>query len=147
MYAKLKWIKNMQFECDNNGHKVIIDAFKEHGGDDQGPSPKELLLDAMMGCTAMDTRALLTKMRQDITSMHMEIDAEKTTEHPVHFKTAVIKFFMEGNGQTDKVIKAVDKSLTRYCGVNYMISKTCQITYEIYLNDEKIHTAEASFTS
>lgn len=145
MHAKLKWNQNMQFECDNNGHKLIIDASKEHGGDDVGPTPKELLLDAMMGCTAMDTRSLLTKMRQNITKMEMEIDAEKTTEHPVHFKSALIKFHLEGEGQNDKIIKAVDKSLTKYCGVNYMISKTCDISYEVYLNCEKIHTGKAVF--
>lgn len=147
MHAKLKWIKNMQFECDNNGHKVVLDAFKEHGGDDLGPSPKDILLDAMMGCTAMDTRSLLNKMRQNITTMEMEIDAVKTTEHPIHFKSAVIKFLLQGEGQNDKIIKAVDKSLTKYCGVNFMMSKTCDITYEVFLNGEKIHSAQAIFES
>lgn len=147
MHAKLKWTKNMQFVCENNDHKITIDALKEHGGEGLGPTPKDLLLDAMMGCTAMDTRSLLTKMRQDITTMEMEIDAEKTTEHPIHFKSAIIKFLLQGEGQNEKIIKAVDKSLTKYCGVNFMISKTCDITYEVYLNNEKIHTAKAIFES
>lgn len=135
----------MQFECDNSGHKIVMDAFKEFGGDDEGPSPKALLLDAMMGCTAMDARSLLTKMRQDITSMEMDITAEKTAEHPIHFKSALIRFHFKGEVNAEKVIKSVTKSLTKYCGVNYMISKTCEITYEIYLNEEKIHTDISNF--
>lgn len=145
MHAKLKWNSKMQFECTNNEHKITIDAFKEHGGEGLGPTPKDLLLDAMMGCTAMDTRSLLNKMRQNITQMEMEIDAVKTTEAPIHFKSALIKFNFKGEGDNDKVIKAVTKSLTKYCGINYMISKTCEITYDIYLNEEKIHTAIANF--
>lgn len=147
MHAKLKWVKNMQFECDNNGHKVIMDILKEHGGDDKGPTPKDLLLDAMMGCTAMDTTSLLKKMRQNISKMEMEIDAVKTTEHPVHFESAVIKFLLHGEAQNEKIIKAIDKSLTKYCGVNYIVSQSCDITYEVYFNDEKIHTGKSIFDS
>lgn len=145
MHAKLKWVKNMQFECTNNSHKVIIDAFKEHGGDDEGPSPKDILLDAMMGCTAMDTRSLLTKMRQDIQTFEMSIDAQKTTEHPIHFESAQIIFDFTGDANDEKVIKAVTKSLTKYCGINYMISKTCEITYKINLNKTEIFKGSAVF--
>lgn len=145
MHASLKWIKNMQFECDNNGNKVIIDATKEHGGDNSAPGPKDLLLNAMMGCTAIDTRSLLNKMRQNIHSMEMEIEAIKTKEYPIHFESALIKFHFQGEGEIEKVVKAVTKSLTQYCGVNFIVSKTCKISFEIYLNEQKIHSASAKF--
>jgi putative redox protein len=114
----------MKFECHNGEHQTLIDATPEHGGLSSAPTPKELVLNAMMGCTAMDVVAILTKMRQDISSFSMEINAEKTKEYPVHFKTAELVFDLKGQLDGEKVIKAVDSSLTKYCGVNYMISKT-----------------------
>jgi hypothetical protein len=35
--------------------------------------------------------------------------------------------------------------MTKYCGVSYMISKVCPITYDVYLNDKLIYQDEAKF--
>lgn len=145
MKSNLSWVENMQFRCDTHGLITTIDAAKEHGGSDAGPSPKELVLNAMMGCTAMDVVAILKKMRQEITEFKMEIEAEKTTEHPIHFKSAELVYLLKGNIEPEKALKAVDSSLTRYCGVNYMISKTCQISYRIVLNDSTIKQGLVNF--
>ena len=145
MKASLNWVQNMKFECHNGEHLTHIDATPEHGGLSSAPTPKELVLNAMMGCTAMDVVAILTKMRQDISSFSMEINAEKTKEYPVHFKTAELVFDLKGQLDGEKVIKAVDSSLTKYCGVNYMISKTCHITFKVILNNETIKTGPVQF--
>ena len=145
MKSNLTWVENMQFRCDTHGLITTIDAAKEHGGNDAGPNPKELLLNAMMGCTAMDVVAMLKKMRQEITEFKMEIEAEKTTEYPVHFKSAELVYFISGPVDPEKVIKAVESSLTKYCGVNYMISKTCAITFKILLNGSVIKLGPVNF--
>ncbi len=145
MKSNLSWVENMQFRFDNRGIITTIDADKEHGGSDAAPTPKELVLNAMIGCTAMDVVSILKKMRQEISEFKMEIKAEKTTEHPIHFKSAELIYLLKGNIEPEKAIKAVDSSLTRYCGVNYMISKTCDITYRIVLNDSTIKQGAAIF--
>ena len=145
MKSNLTWVENMQFRCDTHGLITTIDAAKEHGGNDAGPNPKELVLNAMMGCTAMDVVAMLKKMRQEITEFKMEIEAEKTTEHPVHFKSAELVYFISGPVEPEKAIKAVESSLTKYCGVNYMISKTCAITFKILLNGSVIKLGPVNF--
>ncbi len=147
MKAEMNWIGNMGFEIDNHGIKTRTDALADVGGEGKAPTPKELVLNAMMGCTAMDVVAMLKKMRQVFDEFHLEIEAEKTQVHPMHFKTAEIKFFMKGAVAPDKLIKAVDASLTKYCGVNYMISKTCDINYRIFLNSEEIKTGKADFSA
>lgn len=143
--ASLQWVNGMEFSCDNRGHKVTIDATTAHGGQNRGPSPKELVLDAMMGCTAMDVVSILNKMRQEITSFKMEIGADKTQEHPVHFKTAELVFILEGKIEPEKAVKAVESSLTKYCGVNYMISKTCKINFRLDVNGQMIKTGSVDF--
>lgn len=143
--ASLSWIDNMHFECNNDGLVTAIDAPADHGGGRNGPTPKELILNAMMGCTAMDVVAILKKMRLEIGEFKMSIEAEKTTDHPVHFKTATMIYHLKGDLPAEKVIKAVDSSLTRYCGVNYMISKTCVISYKVFVNDTEIKTGTVEF--
>jgi putative redox protein len=146
MKASLEWQQNMHFICDNDGHKVTMDASPEHGGEDKGASPKMLLLDAMMGCTAMDTISILKKMRQDVKNFTIDIEGVKNDAHPIHFKTATMNFRFEGELAPDKAIKATTKSLTQYCGVNYMVSKVCDITFNIFVNGESVHSAKAEFT-
>lgn len=145
MKASLHWMQEMAFTCDNHGLKLTLDASPEHGGKDLGPSPKELVLNAMMGCTAMDVVSILKKMRQTITEFKMEVSAEKTLEHPTHFKTATLFFNLKGPLEKEKVLKALHASLTQYCGVNYMISKTCQISYHLTLNDIFIEEGPVHF--
>ena len=145
MKANLSWIENMKFVCDNHGLSTVMDAEVQHGGSGAGPTPKELVLNAMMGCTAMDVVAMLKKMRQEITEFKMEIEAEKNTTHPIHFKTAILIFRFQGSLEADKVIKAVELSLSKYCGVNYMISKTCAISFKIFLNDNMIKQGPVIF--
>jgi putative redox protein len=89
--------------------------------------------------------AILKKMRQEISSFAMEIEAEKTIAHPVHFKTALLIFKLHGSIEPEKVLKAVDSSLTRYCGVNYMISRSCAIRYQLEVNDQVVANNPVQF--
>jgi putative redox protein len=145
MQASLNWKNNMHFECLNRHHVSSIDVAIELGGDDAGPTPKELVLNAMMGCTAMDVISILKKMRQLPESFEMEIEVDKSTEHPIHFTKARLSFYVSGEVAEDKLIKACEASLTKYCGVNYMISKTCQIDYKLILNKNEIYQGQAKF--
>lgn len=146
MNAEMNWKRDMLFECDNRGLRTLTDATPVHGGKGEAPTPKELVLNAMMGCTGMDVVAILNKMRQPFESLRLTIDTTMTGVHPVHFKTALITFFVTGLVQPEKLSKAVHSSLTKYCGVNYMISRSCEISYKIILNGTDIAAGKANFT-
>ena len=146
MKGQLIWQNKMQFVSQVGDHSVTIDATPEHGGDGRGQSPKELLLGAMMGCTAMDVVAILNKMRQKIEAFKILIDVTKNETHPIHFKKAVIQFNLTGEIEPLKAIKAVESSLTRYCGVNYMISKTCRISYQVFVNQALVAEGISEFS-
>lgn len=134
MEANLKWIKGMQFECNNRDLKSWIDASPEHGGEAQYPSPKELLLNAMMGCTGIDVLMTLKKMKQQIEEFNIRIQVEQTKNYPVHFKAAQIIFDCSGHLDVQKLQRAVEASMTKYCGINFMISQSCKISYKLNLN-------------
>lgn len=143
--AKLDWIKGMNFACQNRHHQLQVDTNAEHGGEDLAPTPKELVLNAMMSCSAMDVVSILKKMRQPFTALKMGITAEKNNQHPIYFKQATLFYHLTGELELEKVVKAIEASLTKYCGVNYMISKTCEITYKLTINGQSVHQGRANF--
>ena len=56
-----KWLDNMAFEAEANGHKIMLDAKPEVGGENRGPRPKPFMLAALGGCTVMDGISILKK--------------------------------------------------------------------------------------
>lgn len=145
MNASMTWKGEQLFQSNNHGIETYTQASPDHGGEGKYPTPKELVLNAMMGCTAMDVVAILNKMRQTIHSFNLNIEVEKTTDYPVHFKTALITYDLNGEIAPDKAIKAVESSMTKYCGVNYMISRSCDISYKVLLNGQEIKKDKVHF--
>ena len=127
-----KWLENMAFESEINGHKLIIDAGPASGGQDRGPRPKLLMLSALGGCTAMDIVAILKKMRIDIEGLNVIVEGDLTEEYPKHFfKMHVIYEFKGKDLPLDKLQKAIDLSSEKYCGVSAVYRKTMEMTSEI----------------
>ncbi len=126
------WKKGMYFEANLQGHSIKIDADKQFGGENNGPTPKPLLLVALGGCTSMDVVSILNKMKVKYTDFSVSVSAEQTDEHPKVYKE--IKIIYQINGENipfSKIEKAVKLSMEEYCGVYAMLSKVCPIKYEI----------------
>ncbi|VAW28350.1 OsmC/Ohr family protein [hydrothermal vent metagenome] len=122
----------MSFETQFGNHKLIIDADPEFGGENKGPKPKPLVLNALTGCTGMDVVSLLTKMRVEFKDLEINVDAEMTEEHPKYYnKIHLIYAIKAKEADRAKVEKAVNYSQERYCGVSFMLSKSAELTYEI----------------
>ncbi|HOW41175.1 MAG TPA: OsmC family protein [Bacteroidales bacterium] len=127
-----KWIENMAFETEVNGHKIILDASEEGGGENKGPRPKLLMLSALGGCTGMDVISILSKMKVVPDDFRVIVEGDITEEHPKHFnKMHVIYQFTGKNLPLDKLQKAVSLSEERYCGVSATYRKAMEITSEI----------------
>jgi putative redox protein len=131
-----RWLENMAFETEVNGHKIIIDAESSVGGEDRGPRPKLLMLSALGGCTAMDVVSILKKMRVDIEGLNVIVEGDLTEEYPRHFfKMHVIYEFKGKDLPVDKLQKAIDLSSEKYCGVSAVYRKTMEITSEIKIKE------------
>ncbi len=130
----VKWDTGLKFEADVNGHKIIMDAALENGGNNSGPTPKPLMLASLAGCTGMDVVSILNKMKVEIKSFQMHVEGETTDEHPKYYKHMhVIYEFTGKNLPMDKIKKAVDLSEERYCGVGALYRKAIPVTSEIKL--------------
>jgi putative redox protein len=127
-----KWLSNMAFETEINGHKIVIDAVPEVGGENRGPRPKSFMLAALGGCTGMDVISILNKMRVEVKSLNVIVEGDLTEEFPKHFyKMHVIYEFTGNDLPLDKLKKAVELSEERYCGVNAVYKKAMELSSEI----------------
>ena len=127
-----RWLENMSFESEINGHKIIIDAKEEVGGQDRGPRPKPLMLAALGGCTSMDVVSILKKMRIELLSLNVIVEGELSEEHPKRFLKMHVIYEVEGkNLPMNKIQKAVNLSEEKYCGVSAVYREVLEITSEI----------------
>lgn len=129
---KTAWMGKMKFDAVVSGHHLMMDAVPEVGGENAGPRPKELMLASLSGCTGMDVISILNKMRQEVESFNITVEAELTEEHPKHYyKLHLIYEFKGNNLDPEKLKKAVDLSQDKYCGVSAVYKKAMELTYEI----------------
>ncbi len=127
-----KWLNNMAFESEVNGHKIILDSENAVGGENRGPRPKILMLTALGGCTGMDVISILKKMRVEVEKFNVTVEGDMTEEFPRHYsKMHVIYEFTGKDLPMDKLQKAVTLSEERYCGVSAVYKKAIEMTSEI----------------
>jgi putative redox protein len=147
MEAGIRWVSKLAFQGTSRGHHLMMDAKKESGGQDIGMSPKEMVLNGLCGCSGMDVISLLTS-KFKLPVSHFEVKASAISSqggHPVVWTEVKLEFIINGEVPVDQALKAVELSMTRYCGVSAMLSKACPIHYEVILNGDSVGTGEARF--
>ncbi len=133
---KARWLNDLAFEAEVDGHKVYMDSSLEHGGKNTGPRPKPLMMVALAGCTGMDVTAILQKMREEIEELTVEVEGDVTEEHPKKFERMKLIYRVKGKGVSrKKVEKAVELSSAKYCGVSANYRKAFDITHEIIIEE------------
>jgi len=131
MRARVKWLDHMSFVGESeSGHSIVMDGSEEFGGRNLGIRPMETVLIGMGGCTAFDVVLLLQKSRQNVTSVEVELQAERQEEIPKVFSKINVHFVVCGKALSDKqVARAVSLSAEKYCSATRMLEKSVDITY------------------
>ncbi|WP_227765200.1 OsmC family protein [Zhaonella formicivorans] len=131
MHVTVSWKGKMAFEgLSGSGHRVMADARPEVGGENRGPSPMELVLIGLGGCTGMDVVSILEKMRVSYDDFKISISAERKEEHPKTFSRVSLLYEIWGKDvPEDKLKRAVDLTQEKYCSVLHMVNKTAAIEY------------------
>ncbi len=132
MKAEVIWNRQMSFTGRNEqGQEVALDAPPKVGGEGRGFRPKELLLDGIAGCTAMDVISILKKMQTLPDAFRVEVVAQETDEHPITFTHFHLKYIVSGDVPKEKIERAIELSQTRYCGVTAMFNSFAEVTHEL----------------
>ena len=125
----------MAFNATINGHTVVTDITVNDGGNDEGPSPKRLMLVSLAGCTGIDVVSILNKMKTPFSNLSIDITATLTDEHPKIYKEVKMIYKIKiAEADRSKMEKAVKLSEEKYCGVSAMFRKFASVEYEnVYL--------------
>jgi len=123
------WKTKHEFESQHENNSIRLDGHKENGF-----SPKALLLSALAGCSGIDVVDILGKMKVNFSDLIIEVEAEQTDEHPKVFKEIVITYKLKTPIKNeDKVRKAIDLSLEKYCGVSAILKKNSPVNYQLII--------------
>lgn len=123
------WVADHHFISQQDDQRISMD-----GALKQGVGPKALLLSGLAGCSGIDVVDILEKMRVAFTRFEVSAEAEQTDEHPRVFTTIQLVYRIDVPAtETDKVKRAIELSLEKYCGVAAMLRKNSPIEYRLEL--------------
>lgn len=138
MKAKISWAGDAKFVAESgSGHQVVMDGPPDHGGQNQGPRPMEMLLMGLGGCTSFDVMSILKKSKQDVTDCVAELEAERADAIPAVFTKIHIRFIVTGRGLKESMVKrAVDLSAEKYCSASIMLERAgVEITHDYEIRE------------
>lgn len=136
MRVMVKHIQGMYFQGEGSSKvRTNIDTSVTAGGTGHGTNPMELLLMAIAGCSGMDITLILEKMNVKVQRFEMIVEGDRASDHPRVFKDIeiVYKFWGESLSK-EKLQRAAQLSMKKYCSVANMIDKAANLTYRIEIN-------------
>ena len=122
------WQGGIAFEGMNEaGQSVFMDSPIAEGGP-KGPSPMQLVLMGLAGCTAMDVISILQKKRQDVTGFEINVIGNRAPDHPKYYTDIDLEFVVYGRGVDPKAVaRAIELSETKYCSASANLKPTSKI--------------------
>lgn len=122
-----RWVKEHEFTSELEGNLINLDGARLNGF-----GPKALLLSGLAGCSGIDVVDILEKMRVEFSDFKIEVEADQTDEHPKVYQGILVLYKLKTDAANEeKVRKAIDLSLEKYCGVAAMLRKNSPINYKL----------------
>ena len=132
MKTTTTWKHDMAFDSELEGNQISINGGLDENGKRLGFGPKALLLTGLAGCSGIDVVDILKKMKVEFSKLIVTAEAELVEEHPKVFKEITLVYITDvPAGDTDKLKRAIELSLDKYCGVAAMLKKNSPITFRI----------------
>ena len=132
MKAKISWQDKVHFKSlVGSGHTVVMDGSPDIGGENKGARPTELLLSGVGGCSGIDLVTILEKMRQKISTLDIEVTGIRNDDTPKRFTDIHVNFILTGDIDPEKVEKAVQLSMEKYCSVSLSLNSNITYSYEV----------------
>lgn len=125
--------EDIQFRAENeSGYDFTVASNEEQ----EGVSPMEMVALGLGGCSSIDILSILEKQRQEVDTYDVEVEAERATdETPAVFTSIYVHYTIEGDVAPEKVRRAIELSLDKYCSVSKMLEATATISYDFTVND------------
>lgn len=128
--ARLTWRAGMVFDGSVAGKApVVVDA-----DGPAAPSPMELLLLALAGCTGSDVVSILQKKRVELRTFAVDVVGERREQHPKRYAAIALTYRIGAPGlDAAQARHAIDLSLEKYCSVTHSLAPDLALRYELVL--------------
>ena len=133
MQATLKLKEGMHFVgITDNGLEAHFDSPSDHGGTGQGPSPMQIMLQAVAACSAIDVVGILHKRRRTIAGIEIDMKAERADTHPRVFTSMHLHYRITSPDATkEEVQRAIQLSQDQYCSASAIVARSgCTLTWD-----------------
>jgi putative redox protein len=129
--ARVDWIEKEFFVgTTGKGTKVPMESVPP-GMTPRGPTPKELVLHALAGCTLIDVVSIIQKSRKKLEKCWAEVEAEVAEDYPKKYtKIHLIYHFVSSDLDEKTAKRAIELSRAKYCSVTAMLKGSVEMTYE-----------------
>jgi putative redox protein len=111
-HVTFRWTGNLAFEVRAGAHTIVAD-----GDSAAGLSPVQLLGAALGGCMATDVALILTRGRQPLKALDVELHATRADSDPRRFVGVRIHFTVQGGVDPAQLERAITLSRDKYCSV------------------------------
>ena len=116
-----------------------IDGAVDIGGHNAGARPMEMLLMGLAGCSAIDMILILQKQKQVIDDFRIHVAGQREKGViPSPFKAIHMTYRLKGQLDADKVKRAIDLSMDKYCSATAQFRPTTDITYSVEIEPSTV---------
>ena len=127
--AILKWTDGLQFVARAGDSPAVVIDTHDGGG---GPTPMEMVLMGVAGCTAVDVVSILKKKRAAIDRFEVTIEGDQAEKYPRRYTAIRIMFTVFGKDIKPKALEqAIELSRSKYCSATASLNADVEYTYEI----------------
>ncbi|GAB5466731.1 MAG: hypothetical protein Kapaf2KO_21670 [Candidatus Kapaibacteriales bacterium] len=125
MQSTIHYGGNYRFTADNHrGHITQFDSNAEDA-DNAAPTPMEVMMQTVAGCTGIDIVLVMKKKRKTIKDFKIEISSERRDEHPRIFTKMNLHYILDSPDATKADFKrAIELSQEKYCGASAVIKES-----------------------
>jgi len=114
---------------NEDGNKILTDGAPKIGGNKKGMRPMQLVVAAAGSCSSIDIISILRKMKQGLEHFEVDVTAEREPDKvPSLFTEVHLHYKLSGNLDEEKVRRAVELSVTKYCSVVKILEKTAKVS-------------------
>ncbi|HNP85377.1 MAG TPA: OsmC family protein [Kouleothrix sp.] len=122
----LTWIERQRFlGVDSAGHSMVLSP-----PSDVGVKPSETLLISLAACAAHDVVEILQKQRAQLARLAVQVTADQAADPPWAYQHIHLRFQVQaGTLSQERLDRAIDLSLNKYCSVRASLSPDIEVTY------------------
>ncbi|WGD35900.1 OsmC family protein [Olleya sp. YS] len=128
------WKEDLIFESDNpNGYTFNLGQSDKENDPYKPLGPKATMLSSLAACSGLDVVSILEKMKVSLGDFKIEVEGELTDEHPKTYHTVTVDYHFSGQDlNEEKINRAVQLSIEKYCGVMDMFRQFAEVKTNIY---------------